>query len=62
MEQPLDKKAMVNLKIYTSQTGQEIITIHILRKKKSQKSKGDQTMKFGQLIDYNMRNFFLQKL
>ena len=24
------------------------------------KSKGNQTMKFGQLIDYNMRNIFLK--
>ena len=25
------------------------------------RSKGDQTMKFGQLIEYNMRNIFLEK-
>ena len=25
------------------------------------RSKGNQTMKFGQLIEYNMRNFFLEK-
>ena len=25
-------------------------------------SKGNQAMKFGQLIEYNMRNIFLQKL
>ena len=25
------------------------------------RSKGNQTIKFGQLIDYNMRNIFLQK-
>ena len=25
------------------------------------RSKGNQTMKFGQLIDYNMRNIFLEK-
>ena len=25
------------------------------------KSKGNQTMKFGQLIEYNMRNIFLEK-
>ena len=26
------------------------------------KSKGSQTMKFGQLIEYNIRNIFLEKL
>ena len=26
------------------------------------RSKGNQTMKFGQLIEYNMRNNFLKKL
>ena len=26
------------------------------------KNKGNQTMKFGQLIEYNMRNVFLEKL
>ena len=26
------------------------------------KSKGNQTMKFGQLIEYSKRNIFLQKL
>ena len=26
------------------------------------RSKGNQTMKIGQLIEYNMRNIFLQKL
>ena len=31
------------------------ITIHILP------NKGDQKMKFGQLIEYNRRNIFLQK-
>ena len=25
------------------------------------RSKGNQTMKFGQLIDYNMRNIFVEK-
>ena len=43
----------------TSKTGQQIITRqklpNILR------SKGNQTMKFGQLIEYNMRNIFIEK-
>ena len=43
----------------TSQTGQQIIVIHMLPN--TSKSKGNQTMKFGQLIDYNMRKIFLKK-
>ena len=41
-----------------SQTGQQVITIHIL----SYISRGEdnQTMKFGQLIEYNIRNIFLK--
>ena len=35
------------------------ITIHILAT--ISKSKGNQTMKFGQLIEYNMRNTFVVK-
>ena len=41
----------------TSQTGQEINTIHILPN--ISRSKGNQTKKFGQLIEYNMI-FFLK--
>ena len=41
----------------TSQPGSQTIAIHILRKI----SKGNQTMKFGQLIEYNMRTIFLEK-
>ena len=36
------------------------ILIHILSNKS--RSKGNLTMKFGELIEYNVRNFFLQKL
>ena len=36
----------------TSQTGPEIITIHILPN--ISRSKGNQIMKFGQLKEYNM--------
>ena len=42
----------------TSQTGQETIAIHILPN--ISRSKGNQTMKFGQLIRYNMRSFFFK--
>ena len=41
----------------TSQTGQQIITIHILAK--ISKSKNNQTMKFGHSKEYKMRNTFL---
>ena len=43
----------------TSQPGQQTIVIHILPN--ISRSKHNQTMKFGQLIEYNMRNFFLGK-
>ena len=43
----------------TSQPGQETITIHILHN--ILRSKENQAMKFGQLIEYNNRNIFLQK-
>ena len=41
----------------TSQTGQQIIKIHILPN--ISRNKGNQTMKFVQLKEYNMRNIFL---
>ena len=44
----------------TSQPGLQTIAIHILPN--TSQIKGKQTMKFGQLIDYNKRNIFLQKL
>ena len=43
----------------TSQTGQPIITIHILSN--ISRSKGNQAMKFGQVIEYNMRKIILEK-
>ena len=45
-------------KFMTSQIEQELIAIHILSK--FSRCKGNQTMKFGQLTEYNMRNIFLQ--
>ena len=39
-------------KFMTSQTGRQIITIHILPN--ISRSKGNRTMAFGQLIEYNM--------
>ena len=43
----------------TSQTGPETIAIHILPN--ISRSKGNQIMKFGQLIEYNMTSIFLEK-
>ena len=40
----------------TSQPGQRTIAIHILPN--ISRSKGNQTMKFGQLVEYQMRNIF----
>ena len=39
--------------------GKQTIEIHILPNISG--SKGTQTMKLGQLIEYNMRNIFLEK-
>ena len=43
----------------TSQPGKQVIAIHILSN--ISKGKRNQTMKFDQLIEYNMRNIFLEK-
>ena len=43
-----------------SQPGLQTIVIHILFN--ISQSKGNQTMKFGQLIEHNKRNIFLQKV
>ena len=43
----------------TSQPGKQTIAIQILPN--ISKSKGNQTMKFGQLIEYNMKNSFVEK-
>ena len=43
----------------TSQAGQQIITIQILSTISN--GKGNETMKFGQLIENSMRNLFLEK-
>ena len=44
----------------TSQPGLQTIAIHILPN--ISQSKGNQTMKFGELIEYNKGNIFFQKL
>ena len=43
----------------TSQSGQQIITIYTLPS--ISRCKGNQTIKFDQLIEYKMRNIFLEK-
>ena len=43
----------------TSQSGKQIIAIHILLN--ISRSKGNQTNKFVQLVKCNMRNIFLEK-
>ena len=44
----------------TSQVGLQTIARHILSN--ISESRGNQTMKFGQLIKYNKRNIFYQQL
>ena len=58
-EKQFDYKDKLDLKIMTSKPGLQTIPVHILPN--ISQSKGNQTMKFGQLIEYN-RNIFLQKL
>ena len=53
----LIRKIRLIFKFMTSQSGKQAITIHILPN--ISKIKGNQTMKFGQLIECNMRNSFL---
>ena len=47
-------------KFLTSQNGKETIRINILPD--ISRSKGNQTMKFGQVIEYNLRHIVLQNL
>ena len=56
----LIKKISLISKLLTSQPGLQTIAIHILPN--ISRSKGNQTIKFGQLIEYNMRNIFHEKL
>ena len=55
----LIRKLRLTSKFMTSQAGQQLITIHILSN--ISRGKEDQTIKFGQLIEYNMRNSFIGK-
>ena len=55
----LIEKVRLTSNFKTLQPGQQTIVIHILPN--ISRSKGNQTMKFGQLIECNMRNIFLEK-
>ena len=52
------KRLRLILKFGTSENGKQIITIHVLPS--ISRSKENQIMKFGQLMEYIMRNIFLQ--
>ena len=54
----LIRKIRLISKFMTSKSGKQTIAIHILPN--ISRSKGNQTMKFGQLIEYTMRNIFLE--
>ena len=56
----LNRKIRLVLKFIMSQPGQQTITMHILTNI-SGSNKGNQTMTFGQLIEYNLRNIFVEK-
>ena len=58
-ENGLIRKIKLFSKSLTSQPGQQTITIHILTN--ISRSKDNQAMRFGQLIEYNLRNIFLEK-
>ena len=59
-ENDLIRKVKLTSKFMASQPGLQTIAIHMLVN--ISQSKGNQTMKFGQLIEYNKRNILLQKL
>ena len=59
VEESLIRKLELISKFMTSQTGQQVIAIHILFN--ISRSKDNQTMKFGQLIEYSRRNVSLEK-
>ena len=59
VEKWLDQKDKVNFKFMTSQPGKETIAIHTLPDISIIEE--NQTMKLGQLIEYDMRNTFLEK-
>ena len=60
MEKRFDEKDKVNFKIHDFTIWLKTNAIHILPN--ISQIKGNQTMKLGELIVYNKRNIFLQKL
>ena len=54
----LIRKIRLISKFVTSQPGQQMITIHALLN--ISRSKDNQTMKFGQVIEYTKRNIFFK--
>ena len=56
----LIRKIRLTSKFMTSRPGLQTIAIHRLCN--ISQSKGNQTMKFGQLIEYNRKNIFPQKV
>ena len=59
LENGLIRKLWFISKLMTSQTGQQIIIIHILPN--ISRSKGNHAIKFGQLIKYRVKNIVFQK-
>ena len=57
-ERPVRKVRLVS-KFMTSHPGKKTIAIHILLN--ISRSKDNQTMKFSQLTEHNIRNVFLEK-
>ena len=57
VEKELDKKTMVNFKIYDVTDWTKVIIIHILPN--ISRSKREEEMKFNQLIKYSVRNIYL---
>ena len=57
-EKRLDKKAMVNFKVYDVT---ELITNNYKLLPNIFRSKSNKSMKLGQLIKYSLRNIFLEK-
>ena len=55
----LIRKIRLISKSMTSQSGEKTIAIHILTN--TSRGEGHQAMKFGQLIEYNMKNIFVEK-
>ena len=55
----LIRKTRLISKFVTSQSGKQTIAIHILPY--ISRTKDNQTVEFGQLIEYNMKKIFLEK-